>query len=124
MKGTRRSVGAAAERAALRAYRRRGYKKVCTNYAVKGGEIDLIVRNGNYLVFVEVKARKKGSPVGALEAVNLQKQKRISRTAAMYLAKCPPEMRSLQPRFDVAAVELCGIFRKVTDIIENAFDFR
>lgn len=124
MKGSRRSVGAFAERTALRAYRRRGYKKVCTNFTVKGGEIDLVVRNGEYLVFVEVKARKKGSTVSALEAVTAEKQRRITRTAIRFMAECEPALCSLQPRFDVVAVELSGIFNRVTDVIENAFDFR
>lgn len=124
MKGSRRSVGASAERTALFAYILRGYKKVRTNFTVKGGEIDLIVRNRDYLVFVEVKARKKGSAVGALEAVTAEKQRRVARAAALFTASCSPELRSLQPRFDVVAVELSGIFSKVTDIVENAFDFR
>ncbi len=55
------------------------------NYRCRAGEVDLIVRDGNYLVFVEVKYRRSAQTGDPLEAVNYAKQKKISRTALWYL---------------------------------------
>ena len=80
----------------------KGYKFVCSNFKSRFGEIDIIVRDDKYIVFVEVKTRKKGSLVGAFESITNGKQKKIMRTAEYYLMKNPSK---LQPRFDAAAVE-------------------
>ena len=62
------------------------------------GEIDLIVRDGGYIAFVEVKTRRAGSLVRPAEAVDRRKQKRIIQSAVYYLMEHPAD---LQPRFDV-----------------------
>lgn len=99
----------------------RGYKPLFRNYTVKGGEIDLIMKKGDYLVFTEVKARKKNSQVSPLEAVTNQKQKRIKHAATCFISSGKADVGELQPRFDVICIQI-GIFGfKVTDYIENAF---
>lgn len=55
------------------------------NYRCRNGEIDLIVRDGRYLVFTEVKYRSSGSKGDPAEAVNECKQQRIRQTARYYL---------------------------------------
>ena len=99
--------------------RKKGYRIVVRNYRIKGGEIDIIAENGDYLAFVEVKSRKPGSLVSGFEAVNKRKQGLIIKTASDYCCKHPS---ALQPRFDIAEViidggEVCSI-----DYISNAFD--
>lgn len=81
--------------------RRKGYSLVAANYRCRFGEIDLIVKNRRYLVFVEVKLRKNADFAQAREFVDYRKQQRIRATASMYLSRYPT---SLQPRFDVIEV--------------------
>ena len=70
-------------------------------YACKFGEIDLIVQDRKYLVFVEVKTRKSADFARAREFVDSRKQDRIRITASMYLSQNPTK---LQPRFDVIEI--------------------
>ena len=81
--------------------RRKGYSLVAANYRCRFGEIDLIVKNRRYLVFVEVKLRKNADFAQAREFVDYRKQQRIRTTASMYLSRYPT---SLQPRFDVIEI--------------------
>lgn len=81
--------------------RRKGYSLVAANYRCRFGEIDLIVKNRRYLVFVEVKLRKNADFAQAREFVDYRKQQRIRATASMYLSRYPT---SLQPRFDVIEI--------------------
>ena len=81
--------------------RRKGYSLVAANYRCRFGEIDLIVRNRRYLVFVEVKLRKNADFAQAREFVDYRKQQRIRATASIYLSRYPT---SLQPRFDVIEI--------------------
>lgn len=81
--------------------RRKGYSPVAANYRCRFGEIDLIVKNRRYLVFVEVKLRKSAGFAQAREFVDFRKQQRIRATASMYLSRYPT---SLQPRFDVIEI--------------------
>ena len=110
--------GKEGEQAAASFLEQKGYRILERNYRVKGGEIDTLAQKESYLVFAEIKERKEGSPVSPLEAVTPQKQRRIIRTALLYLMRFPS---SLQPRFDVLGLvrEENGRYR-ITHI-ENAF---
>ncbi len=77
------------------------YKLVAWGYRSRFGEIDLIVKNRKYLVFVEVKTRKSAQFAKALEYVDGHKQERLRSTAAYYLSQNPTK---LQPRFDVIEI--------------------
>jgi putative endonuclease len=91
------------EQKALRHYRLRGYRILGTNVWVGGYEIDLVVRRGRALAFVEVKS-KSGDRVGdPLEMVGPEKQRRLRRAAEAWLA-AHPEAAALEARFDVVAV--------------------
>ena len=81
--------------------RKKHYKILASGFSCKFGEIDLIAENRKYLVFVEVKLRKKADFAMAREFVNRAKQDRIRMTASIYLSKWPTE---LQPRFDVIEI--------------------
>lgn len=81
--------------------RKKRYKLVAAGYRCRFGEIDLIVQNKQYLVFVEVKLRKSGDFAAAREYVNRFKQDKIRITASMYLSQNPTK---LQPRFDVIEI--------------------
>ncbi len=81
--------------------RKRRYQLVASRYRTRFGEIDLIARDRNYLVFVEVKLRKSASFAQAREYVDRRKQDRLRLSAEIYLAEHPTD---LQPRFDVVEV--------------------
>ena len=92
-----------AERRAARWYRLRGWRVLGTNVWAGRNEIDLIVRRGGQLRFVEVKEKRGvlyGDPV---EAVDEEKQRRVRRAAETWLAG-RPDLASLRVAFDVVAV--------------------
>ena len=114
-------TGAWGEAQAAEYLRKKHYQLVATGYRSRFGEIDLIVKNRKYLVFVEVKLRKSDSFAKAFEYVNGAKQNRLRTTASIYLAENPTE---LQPRFDVIEVYAPqGIATKdpVINHLEDAF---
>jgi putative endonuclease len=99
----RTGSGCAAERKAVRWYRLRGWKILGANVWAGGNELDLIVRRGRTLRFVEVK-EKRGSRFGdPLEMVTAEKQRRLRRAAAAWLA-ARPELGRVAVGFDVIAV--------------------
>jgi putative endonuclease len=97
-----RAAGARVERRALWWYRVRGWRILATNVWIGGYELDLIVRRGRRLAFVEVKA-KTGPRFGdPLEMVTPEKQRRIRRAAEAWLA-AHPELAACAVSFDVVA---------------------
>lgn len=116
-----RLLGKWGERLAAEALRKQGWKLVETNYRCRMGEIDLIVSNQKYLVFVEVKLRKNSRFGQAAEAVTPEKQRKLRAAAELYLAEHPT---GLQPRFDVAEIyapQGMQTGAPVISWIENAF---
>lgn len=92
-----------AERRAARWYRLRGWRVLGTNVWAGRNEVDLIVRRGGHLRFVEVK-EKRGALYGdPVEAVDEEKQRRVRRAAETWLAG-RPDLASLRVAFDVVAV--------------------
>src|SRR3954453_11977475 len=92
------------ERRAAWWYRLRGWRVLGANVRAGGNELDLIVRRGGVLRFVEVKERTRSGYGGASGAVGAEKQRRVRRAAAAYLA-AHPELARLDLGFDVIAVE-------------------
>lgn len=99
--GTNNLTGAWGEALAAEYLRRKHYQIVASGYRSRFGEIDLIVQDRKYLVFVEVKLRKTADFAKAMEYVDRRKQDRIRITASMYLTQNPTK---LQPRFDVIEI--------------------
>jgi len=81
------AFGLRAETVAALLLRLKGYSIIERRYAVSGGEIDLIVRRGRSIAFVEVKAR--GELDRAAEAIGPQKQRRIARAVRVWLSRNP-----------------------------------
>ena len=99
--GKNNLLGAWGEALAAEYLRKKRYEIVAAGYRSRFGEIDLIVKNKKYLVFVEVKLRKTGDFAKAMEYVDRRKQDKIRITASMYLSQNPTQ---LQPRFDVIEI--------------------
>ena len=77
--------------------RRRGYQLLAHSYHCRFGEVDLIARQGSVLCFVEVKTRTNLSVGLPREYVTRQKQEKLRRTAACYLAPCASTSRRSTP---------------------------
>lgn len=112
----KQASGKTGEQIACRALERKGFHLIERNYRAMRAEIDLIMRDGKTLVFVEVKARSSDLFGSGREAVTLRKQQHILRAAQVYLAEHGGFDEPL--RFDVAEVDL--VTGNVTHI-ENAF---
>jgi putative endonuclease len=93
--------GHAAEEAAVALLRSKGYTIVATNYRCKLGELDIVARDGDELVFVEVRSRANNKHGDALDAVGHHKQRQVVRVAQAYLSLENPTFGSC--RFDVVA---------------------
>ena len=97
----RNLTGAWGEALAMNYLRKKRYEPVTANFRSRFGEIDLIMKNKSYLVFVEVKLRKDSRFADAAEFVDKRKQNRLRTTAEIYLAEHETD---LQPRFDVIEI--------------------
>jgi putative endonuclease len=115
----RLELGKMGEDLALKKIKKLGYKLIIRNYRCPLGEIDIIAKDGDCLVFLEIKTRKGRSTGYAKEAVDKRKRRQISKAALTYLKEndCYEE----RSRFDVVAVSING--RDVeTEVIKNAFE--
>ena len=112
---TSQQRGQQAETWACEYLQAQGFQVLSRNYRLRGGELDLIGRDGDYLVFVEVRYRSSEAFGGALHSISLAKQQRIIRTAQHYLMRYPVDSPC---RFDVLAINHA---QQIT-WIKNTFD--
>ena len=96
------SLGRDAEARALAFLEQQGLTLVEKNFRCRAGELDLIMRDGQALVFIEVRSRKNQHFGGAAASVGPVKQQRLWRTATFYLLKFP---KPPVCRFDLVAIE-------------------
>lgn len=115
----KKELGNKGEDFAAEYYRKLGFDVTARNYSCRGGEIDIIAENEEYIIFVEVKTRSENVFYAPSEAVDLKKQKRLTIAATKYLAETESEK---QPQFDVfeAYTKDNRIFK--VRRIENAFE--
>ncbi|GGE84304.1 YraN family protein [Massilia psychrophila] len=106
--------GRAWEDAALAHLQKGGLVLVEANFTCKGGEIDLVMRDGATLVFVEVRQRAAAAHGGAAASITPAKIRRLVRAASVYLLRFPqpPECR-----FDVVAID-AGQLAWLRNVIE------
>jgi len=95
-----------------------GYTVVLQNYRAETGEIDIIARDGDTLVFVEVKARNSVRFGSAKAAVDRRKQEKLTRTAWHYLKAT--NQGQVRARFDVVAITMTSGHPHV-ELVRNAF---
>jgi len=94
--------GRLAEDAALAYLQQQGLQLVQRNFLCKGGELDLIMRDGHSLVFVEVRQRSSASFGGALASITPAKQRRMVLAAQIFLQR---QQKLPACRFDAVAIE-------------------
>lgn len=99
-------LGARGEQAALDLYRRRGFTLVARNWRCSIGEVDLVLRRRDLLVFCEVKTRSGSRHGGGFEAVDARKRRKLRALAEVFLLTHGACASSV--RFDVASVAVLG----------------
>ncbi|WP_455385256.1 YraN family protein [Acidihalobacter prosperus] len=104
--------GRAAERLALDYLRRRGLRLREANYRCRAGEIDLVMSDGDSLVFVEVRQRSNPRFGGAAASVDAVKQRKLIATARHYLQAHGADSPA---RFDVVAIDATGTPQWIRD---------
>lgn len=114
----KKSLGKQGEDIAVHYLQRKGYRIVQRNYHSRYGEIDIVCRKNQDMIFVEVKTRSSDRYGSAEEAVTAVKQQRLRKTALTYLQQLDRPVRGL--RFDVITVRF-EVDEVVINHIENAF---
>ncbi len=114
----RAAAGAVAERVAADYLRGRGYRILCRNRENSVGELDIVARQGDTIVFVEVRSRRTGSAVNARDTVTRDKRLKLARAGELFLRT--HRLTKLGHRIDLVTVELTETGRaKVVEHLEN-----
>ena len=109
--------GASAEADAAHLLATAGYRIVERNFRCKAGELDIIARDGDVLVFIEVRSRADDEHGSAAEMIGRTKQRRVARVAAVYL-----QLRS--PAFDECRFDVVAITAGEAILLKDAFRVR
>ena len=121
MKNTEKiTTGKEGEKIAAAYLKKNGYRIIEINFRCPIGEIDIVAKEKDDLVFVEVKTRKSVELGYPEQAVGMRKQKKMSQLALWYLQK--RKIAETNARFDVVAITLIPEKNEVK-LIKNAFDF-
>lgn len=119
MKNKRQQLGDQGEGLAVRHLEQRGYHILCQNYRTPLGEIDIIAREGEAIVFIEVKTRQNSRFGSPKYAVDRRKQVKMSKAALCYLKET--RQTQVKARFDVVSIaSVTGEFE--IEVVQNAFD--
>ncbi|MBW2065889.1 MAG: YraN family protein [Deltaproteobacteria bacterium] len=115
----RQALGRLGEELAYRRVKSLGYKCIERNYRCPMGEVDLIAKDKDTLVFIEIRTRKGRSIPLAKESVDRKKRRKLSKVALQYMKE--KNCFNIQSRFDVVVVGIEGRERQI-EVIQNAFD--
>jgi putative endonuclease len=119
MSQARQTLGKYGEDLACGELERRGYAIIERRYRRRGGELDIIARDGQTTVFVEVKARDGRDFGEAVEAVTRRKRCRMKHVAIDYLMR--NDLLDTRCRFDVVAIQVDAVPPAI-EVYQNAFD--
>ncbi|HET9624731.1 MAG TPA: YraN family protein [Kofleriaceae bacterium] len=109
--------GASAEAEAVRLLVASGYRIVARNFRCKLGELDVVARDGDVLVFVEVRSRADAEHGDAALMIGRAKQRQVARVAAFYLG-------AVRPAFDECRFDVVAITAGVPRLFKDAFRVR
>ncbi|MEZ5540166.1 MAG: YraN family protein [Pseudomonadales bacterium] len=115
-----RARGEVVERAAETFLQQQGLQSITQNFQCRSGEIDLIMREGTTLVFVEVRFRKTDNFGSPIESVTASKQRKLLQTAQLFLL-AHPQWRNAPCRFDIVAARPAENVTLQFEWIQNAF---
>ena len=113
------STGRDGEKIAVAYLKKQGYSIFETNFRCPLGEIDIIAREKNEIVFIEVKTRRSSKLGYPEQAVGMRKQSKLSQLALWYLQE--KKLSNVNARFDVVAITLLAEGNEIK-LIKNAFD--
>jgi len=116
-----KELGKKGEEVALRFLKKKGYKIIEKNYVCKMGEMDIIAREKDTLVFIEVKTRTSMAFGPPQLAVNSTKQMQLSKVALYFLKE--KRLEDIKARFDVVAILLRPKGEEI-ELIKDAFDLK
>lgn len=116
----KKHIGLIGEELAANHIKNEGYNILERNYRTKLGELDIIARDQNIIIFIEVKTRTSNAYGTPSEAVNYKKQQTIRKLSQQYIKHKKLDNSCLGYRFDVIEVKLAGKKYKI-DHMENAF---
>jgi putative endonuclease len=118
--GARKWTGDYGEKVAVDWLRTRNCRILGRNFkGRKGGEVDIVAREGKQLLFIEVKTRRKDAAIRGLSAVNRKKQSLIERGANEWLRRLGT--RQVPWRFDVIEVAVAEGEKPIVTRVENVF---
>src|SRR5215211_8254018 len=117
---SRQSLGKLGENLACAALKQRGYAIIATRYRTKVGEIDIVARDGDTTVFVEVKARAGDDFGGGAEAITRWKQRKVAKMAIDYLSR--HHLHDRPCRFDVVTVDMIAGQPPRVEVYPHAID--
>jgi putative endonuclease len=117
----KKELGKRGEEVALRFLKKKGYRLIEKNYVCKMGEMDIIAKEKDTLVFIEVKTRTSALFGPPQLAVNAWKQRQLSKVALNYLNE--KRLRDVKARFDVVAIVLEEEEEEI-ELIKDAFDLQ
>jgi putative endonuclease len=117
----KKELGKKGEEVAIRFLKKNGYQVIKRNYVCKMGEIDIIAKEKDTLVFIEVKTRTSTTFGPPQLAVNPKKQSQMSKVALNFLKE--KRLGDVKARFDVVAI-LLGPRGEEIELIRDAFDLR
>jgi putative endonuclease len=120
-RGTRQQAGREAEALALSHLQQHGLQLITRNWLCKRGELDLVMLDGDAVVFVEVRYRRHSGWGGAMGSVDFRKQERLITAAQLFLQQ-EPQWAAHPCRFDVIAVEGDPHDAAPLNWLKNAFD--
>ncbi len=114
------ALGRKGEEVAVDFLKKQGYRIIKRNYRCRAGEIDIVVKEGSSLVFVEVKSRRSTHFGLPEEAVSYEKRRHLTRVALGYLTH--HRIKETKCRFDVVSVLMNENGVKEIRLIKNAFE--
>jgi len=117
----KKELGKQGEEIAIRFLKKKGYRILIRNYVCKMGEMDIIARDKDTLVFIEVKTRASTAFGPPQLAVNSTKQMQLSKVALYFLKE--KALEDVKARFDVVAI-LLRPEREEVELIKDAFDLK
>jgi len=120
-KDKRQQLGKDSEQLAVEYLQKEGYEILQRNYRIRSGEIDVVAKEKNTLVFIEVKSRSTTRYGHAIQSLTRQQQKRLSKTALTYMHQ--HKLKDQSARFDVVAIQKNQYMGIEIRLIKNAFEF-
>ncbi|MEZ0323253.1 MAG: YraN family protein [Hydrogenothermaceae bacterium] len=108
-------IGKLKEDLAVKFLRERGYVIVERNFRKRFGEIDIVAKDGNCLVFVEVRSRSHDTFGKAVESIDIRKKRKLSKIAAYYI-------NEVNQHFDEVRFDVISITADEIEHIKNAFE--